>query len=200
MTKRIMPGEVTILLQRWRDGDPDARQELMPHVYTHLRDVAAGYLRRESPEHTLQPTALVHELYLRLLKQRKAEWNDRAHFYTFAAKTMRMILADHARATRAEKRGGRIEQLPLGVEAPWSGLNLADIIDVDRALEEMEAIDPRKVRLVELRYFLGCTVGECAELVGISVATAERDLAFIKSWLYLRLRPAAKSGDEGISG
>jgi RNA polymerase sigma factor (TIGR02999 family) len=184
-----MPGEVTILLRRWRAGDKEARQELMPHVYPHLRDVAAGYLRRESAEHTLQPTALVHELYLRLLQQRRVEWNDRAHFYTFAAKMMRLILADHARGTNAEKRGGNVSTLPLNNEIPWVNLNSEDIIDVNRALDEMEAVDPRKVRIVELRYFLGCTVGECADLAGISVATVERDLALIKSWLYLRLHP-----------
>ena len=195
-----MPGEVTILLQRWRDGDQDARQELMPHVYPHLRDVAASYLRRESVEHTLQPTALVHELYLRLLQQRKAEWNDRAHFYAFAAKMMRLILADHARGAKAEKRGGDAGSVPLSDEIPWVNLNSEDIIDVNRALDEMDTIDPRKVRLVELRYFLGCTVGECAELTGISIATAERDLALIKSWLYLRLCPDRGSAGEGLPG
>jgi RNA polymerase sigma factor (TIGR02999 family) len=194
-----MPGEVTILLQRWRDGDQDARQQLMPHVYPHLRDVAAGYLRRESAGHTLQPTALVHELYLRLLQQRKAEWNDRAHFYTFAAKMMRLILADHARAANAGKRGGDAESVPLSDELPWVMLNSEDMIDINRALDEMETLDPRKVRLVELRYFLGCTVGEAAELTGISIATAERDLALIKSWLYLRLRPKPEHPDEGLS-
>ena len=187
-----MAGEVTILLRRWREGDMDARQELMPHVYPHLREVAAGYLRRESPENTLQPTALVHELYLRLLRQRKAEWNDRAHFYTFAAKMMRLILADHARAVNAEKRGGDVRNLPLNDEIPWVNLNSDDIIDLNRALDDMESVDPRKVRLVEMRYFLGCTVGECADLAGLSTATVERDLALIKSWLYLRLRPAAE--------
>jgi len=193
-----MAGEVTILLQRWRDGDKQARQELMPHVYPHLRDVAASYLRRESVGHTLQPTALVHELYLRLLQQRKADWNDRAHFYAFAAKMMRLILADHARTAKAEKRGGDAEDLPLNDEIPWVNLNSEDILDLNRALDEMESIDPRKVRLVELRYFLGCTVGECADLAGISNATAERDLALIKSWLYLRLRPPAAQTGEGF--
>ena len=193
-----MAGEVTVLLQRWRDGDKEARQELMPHVYPHLRDVAASYLRRESLGHTLQPTALVHELYLRLLQQRKADWNDRAHFYTFAAKMMRLILADHARTAKAEKRGGDAEDLPLNDEIPWVNLNSEDILDLNRALDEMESIDPRKVRLVELRYFLGCTVGECADLAGISNATAERDLALIKSWLYLRLRPPAAQTGEGF--
>jgi RNA polymerase sigma factor (TIGR02999 family) len=184
-----MPGEVTILLQRWRDGDKEARQELMPHVYPHLREVAASYLRRESVEHTLQPTALVHELYLRLLQQRKAEWNDRTHFYAFAAKMMRLILVDHARTANAEKRGGGAENTPLNDEIPWINLNSEDVIDLNTALDEMETLDPRKVRLLELRYFLGCTIEECADLVGVSTATAERDLALVKSWLYLRLCP-----------
>ena len=195
-----MSGEVTLLLQRWRDGDDQARQELMPHVYPHLHDVAAGYLRRESAEHLLQPTALVHELYLRLLQQRKVEWKDRAHFYTFAAKMMRLILADHARTMKAEKRGGGVRNLPLDAEIPWIKLDSEDIIDLNRALDEMETLDPRKVRLVELRYFLGCTVNECADLVGISDATVERDLAMAKSWLYIRLFPAQDSPAEGISG
>jgi RNA polymerase sigma factor (TIGR02999 family) len=184
-----MPGEVTILLRRWRDGDSEARQELMPHVYPYLREVAANCLRRESPEHTLQPTALVHELYLRLLQQRKAEWSDRKHFYAFAAKMMRLILTDHARGANAEKRGGGAEILPLTDEIPWMDLHSEDIIDINRALDEMEGVDPRKVRLVELRYFLGCTVDECAELTGLSKATVERDMVLIRSWLYLRLRP-----------
>lgn len=194
-----MPGEITILLQRWREGDQNACQELMPHVYPHLRDVAASYLRRESMGHTLQPTALVHELYLRLLQQRKAEWHDRAHFYTFAARTMRLILTDHARAARAEKRGGGGEALPLSDEIPWIDLSVEDMIDVDLALNEMETVDQRKVRLIELRYFLGCTVPECAELLGISIATAERDLALARSWLYLRLGPKTSSSREGLS-
>ena len=185
-----MPGEITILLNQWRDGDAAAYEALIPYVYPHLHDVAAGYLWQRPGSNTLQPTALVHELYLRLLQQRKADWKDRAHFYTFAAKMMRLILADHARAASAAKRGGSAGNLPLNDEIPWIDLNSEDIIDLNRALDDMETIDPRKVRLVELRYFLGCTVGECADLAGISVATAERDLALIKSWLYLRLRPS----------
>jgi len=194
-----MAGDITVLLQRWRGGDQEARQELMPHVYPHLRDVAASYMRREAGGHTLQPTALVHELYLRLLQQRRADWNDRAHFYTFAAKMMRLILADHARAAKAGKRGGGIESVPLSAELAWLRMDSEDMIDVNRALDEMETIDPRKVLLVELRYFLGCTVGEAAELTGISVATAERDLALIRSWLYLRLHSKPEQPDEGLT-
>lgn len=190
------PGDITVLLKSWKAGDRAARQELMPHVYPHLREVAASYLRRESADHTLQPTALVHELYLRLLQQRKADWKDRAHFYTFGAQMMRLILADHARATLAEKRGATLAHVPLNNELPWVNLNSVDIIDVNRALDELSAIDPRRVQLVELRYFLGCTVPESAELLGISVATAERDLVLVRSWLYAKLADRKSSSPD----
>jgi RNA polymerase sigma factor (TIGR02999 family) len=184
-------GEITLLLRRWSEGDQSAIEQLLPHVYPHLHEVAAAYLRRESDDHTLQPTALVNELYLRLMQQRKADWNDRAHFYTFAAKLMRRILADHARAANAGKRGGELPHVPLNDEIPWLNLNSVDSIDVHRALDELERIDARKVRLLELRYFLGCTLAETAELLGISTATAERDLKFVRVWLYstLAVRP-----------
>jgi len=161
-------------------------------VYPRLHNMAAAYLRRESGDHTLQPTALVNELYLPLLQQRKADWNDRAHFYTFAVKLMRRILADHARAANADKRGGELPHVPLNDEIPWLNLNSVDFIDVHRALDELECIDARKVRLLELRYFLGCTLAETAELLGISTATAERDLRFVRVWLYstLAVRPS----------
>jgi len=126
-------------------------------------------------------------LYLRLLHQHRAEWNDRAHFYTFAAKMMRMILADHARSVNALKRGGNLDRVPLDSEIPWVDLNSPDFIDLNRSLDELEALDLRKVRLVELRYFLGCTVSEAAELLQISVATAERDLVLVRSWLRAKL-------------
>ncbi len=181
------PGEITVLLRRWKGGDGNALEELIPHVYPHLHHLAAAYLNRESSGHTLQPTALVHELYLKLLQQRKAAWEDRTHFFVFAAKMMRRILADHARAVNAEKRGSGLAALTLSAEIPWVNLNSTDIIDVNRALDELEAIDARKVRLVELHYFLGCTVGEAASLLEISIATAERDLMLLRSWLYSRL-------------
>jgi len=187
------PGEITILLRRWQGGDQTAVQDLMPLVYPHLHQVAGAFLRRESAADTLQPTALLHEVYLKLLHQRKASWNDRAHFYTFAAKLMRRILADYARAAQAEKRGGKLPCVPLSAEIPWVNVNSPEILDLNRALDELEAIDPRKVRLVELRYFLGCTVAEAAEQLGISVATAERDLTLLRSWLYSRLMVANAS-------
>jgi RNA polymerase sigma factor (TIGR02999 family) len=182
-----MAGEITVLLRQWKDGDPGAYQQLIPHVYPHLRELAAGYLARESKERTLQATALVHELYLRLLHQRKAEWQDRAHFYTFAAKMMRFILADHIRSVEAAKRGGELERVWLADEVPWCDLNSATFIDLNRSLDELEAVDPAKVRLVELRYFLGCTVAETAELSDVSVSTVERNLLLVRNWLRARL-------------
>jgi RNA polymerase sigma factor (TIGR02999 family) len=180
-------GDITVLLRKWKAGDAEARDQLMPHVYPHLHEVAAAYLRREQGNHTLQPTALVHELYLRLLQQRKPDWDDRAHFYAFAASVMRRILTDHARATHADKRGAGVQHVPLCDEVPWVNLNSVDVLDLNLALEELDSVDPRKVRLVELRYFLGCTLAESAELLAISTATAERDLTLARTWLYSRL-------------
>jgi RNA polymerase sigma factor (TIGR02999 family) len=180
-------GDITVLLRRWKDGDADACDQLMPHIYPHLHEVASAYLRRESEGHTLQPTALVHELYLRLLEQRNPDWDDRVHFYTFAAKVMRRILTDHARASHAAKRGGKLPHLQLSDEIPWIDLNGDVVVDLNRVLDELDTVDPRKVRLVELRYFLGCTVTEAAELLSISKATAERDLTLARAWLYSKL-------------
>jgi RNA polymerase sigma factor (TIGR02999 family) len=180
-------GDITVLLRKWKAGDAEACDELMPHVYPHLHQVAAAYLRRESGDHTLQPTALVHELYLRLLQQRKPDWDDRAHFYAFAASVMRRILSDHARSANADKRGAGLPHLPLCDEIPWVNLNSADVMDLNRALDQLDSVDSRKVRLLELRYFLGCTLSESAELLAISTATAERDLTLARTWLYSRL-------------
>jgi len=185
-------GDITVLLRKWTAGDAEACDQLMPHVYPHLHQVATAYLRRESEGHTLQPTALVHELYLRLLQQRKPDWNDRAHFYAFAATVMRRILMDHARAAHAGKRGSGLPHVPLCEEIPWVNLNSADVLDLNHALDELDAVDPRKARIVELRYFLGCTVVEAASILNISVATAERDLTMARTWLYAKL--AAKKG------
>jgi RNA polymerase sigma factor (TIGR02999 family) len=161
----------------------------MPLVYPHLREVAAAYVRRERNPDVLQATSLVHELYLRLLNQKKAGWGDRQHFYTFAAKVMRMILIDHARGNQTQMRGGGMEHIPLSDDLPWVEVGSAELLDLNRALDELGKIDPNKVQLVELRYFLGCTAEETAELVQVSKATVDRDLKFIKSWLYRRIHP-----------
>src|SRR5579871_1468238 len=161
----------------------------MPLVYPHLRQVAAAYVRRERNPDVLQATALVHELYLRLLQQKKTEWADRRHFYAFAAKVMRMILIDHARGNQAEMRGGGLERVPLNDELPWVNIGSPELLDLNRALDELGELNAYKVQLVELRYFLGCTAEETADLVGASKATIDRELKFARSWLYRRVYP-----------
>ena len=182
-------GEITLLLAKWKDGEATAFEELMPLVYPHLREVAAAYVRRERNPDVIQATALVHELYLRLLNQKKAEWEDRRHFYTFSAKVMRMILIDHARQGLAQMRGGDLQRVPLSDDLPWVNIGSAELLDLNNALEELGTLDSSKVQLVELRYFLGCTAEETAALMGISKATVDRELKFIKSWLYRRIHP-----------
>ena len=182
-------GEITLLLTKWKNGDLSAFGELMPLVYPHLREVAAAYIRRERNPDVLQATALVHELYLRLLNQKKADWDDRQHFYTFAAKVMRMILIDHARESQAQARGGGLERIPLSDDLTWVNIGSPELLDLNRALEELGALDAQKVQLVELRYFLGCTAEETASLLQVSKATVDRDLRFTKSWLYRRIHP-----------
>lgn len=189
-------GDITILLGKWRDGEPAAFEELMPLVYPHLRQVAAAYIRRERNPDLLQGTVLVHELYLRLLSQKKANWEDRRHFYTFSARVMRLILIDHARETQAQSRGGGQERVPLSEDLAWVNLGSAEMLDLNQALDELGALDAQKVQMVELRYFLGCTAEETASLMGVSKATVDRELRFVKSWLFKRIGAAA---DEQIA-
>jgi RNA polymerase sigma factor (TIGR02999 family) len=187
-------GEITLLLRKWNSGDQAAFESLVPLVYPHLREVAAAHLRREKTPDVMQATSLVHELYLRLIAQRKAEWKDRAHFYTFASSIMRLILIDQARANQAQRRGSNAVHVPLSDDLPWVGLGTPEIIDLDQALQELAKVEPQLVRTLELRYFLGCTTGEVAEIVGVSEATVKRDLKFAKTWLYRRI---ALSGVQG---
>jgi RNA polymerase sigma factor (TIGR02999 family) len=189
-----VPGDITRLLQEWKDGQPEAFQQLVPLVYSDLRRIAYSCLQREQPGHTLQATGLVHELYLRLCNQRAPDWADRAHFFTFTAKIMRMILIDHARRNLRLKRGGPSERVPLSEhdvadQLPWFNLNGPEYIDLDSALDELEQIDARKAHMVELCHLLGCTTQESADILQVSLATAERDLKFARGWLYSRLRP-----------
>jgi RNA polymerase sigma factor (TIGR02999 family) len=186
-------GEITLLLAKWKDGEASAFDELMPLVYPHLRQVAAAYVRRERNPDVIQATVLVNELYLRLLNQKQACWDDRRHFYTFAAKVMRMILIDHARGNQAQMRGGGMQRVPLADDLAWIDIGSPELLDLNHALEELAILDPHKVELVELRYFLGCTSEETADLTHVSKATVDRELRFIKSWLYGRIRP----GDSG---
>jgi RNA polymerase sigma factor (TIGR02999 family) len=183
--------EITILLRRWEAGEAGALDQLIPLVYPQLRQVAAAYMGRESRKDLMQATALVHELYIKLLQQKKVAWEDRRHFYVFAARSMRMILIDHARGQQAKSRGSGLTPVPLHEAMAWVDIGSPELIELDRALEELQAITPAKVRLVELRYFLGCTAEETAALLGVSKATVDRELRFVKAWLYQRLYPDA---------
>jgi RNA polymerase sigma factor (TIGR02999 family) len=191
-------GEITLLLGKWKEGEPSAFEQLMPLVYPHLREVAAAYVRRERNPDVLQATALVHELYLRLLSQKKAQWEDRSHFYTFAAKVMRMILIDHARGNQTQMRGGGLQRVPLSDDLPWVDIGSPELLDLNRAIDELGQLDAHKVQLVELRYFLGCTAEETAALMNISKATVDRELKFIKSWLYRRVYPEGQREDAQV--
>jgi RNA polymerase sigma factor (TIGR02999 family) len=185
------PGEVTRLLESWRAGNPEAFNSLIPLVYDQLHRIALGLMRRERTDHTLQPTALLNEVYMRLLQQRKVTWNDRAHFFTFTARLMRNILTDHARAHLAQRRGGGFD-LPVSSDFAWVGSNPEELVDLNDALERLQRIDPRKTRLLELRFFLSFTTEEACDLLNVSHATVERELKFARAWLYRELRGKAR--------
>jgi len=171
------------LLELGRGGKPGLDQ-MVPVLYDELHRLAAQYLSREGTGHTLQPTALVHEAYLRLIDQRRVDWRNRAQFLGVAAGVMRRILVDHARGRAALKRGGGAEAVSLSlVEAP-SGRPEVELIALEQALERLTALDARKAQVVELKFFGGLTSGEIAEVMGISDATVEREWAFARAWLY----------------
>lgn len=182
-----LPSEITRLLHRWQVGDREALGALASAAYDDLRAIAAGYLRRERSGHTLQATGLVNELYLRLAQIRSVQIEDRRHFYAFAAQLMRLILIDHARQARASKRPGSHARVPLHEEIAWVDATSDEMLDLDVALNELEAVAERKVRVLELRYFLGCTNEEAAQVLGVSRPTIDRDLEFARAWLYRRL-------------
>jgi RNA polymerase sigma factor (TIGR02999 family) len=176
---------VTRLLHAWREGNLAARDELMPLVYDELRRRAAAYLRRERGGHTLQPTALVHEAYLRMVDQR-ASWRNRSQFFGVAAEMMRRILVDRARARRAAKRSGQWARVTLddAVAVTRSADVDVDVLDLDAALTRLAALDSRKSRIAELRFFGGLSLQETGEVLEVSVATVERDWQFARAWLY----------------
>jgi len=185
------PGEITVLLNQWKAGTAGAFDQLIPLVYPHLRELAAAYLRRERSPGLMQPTSLVNDLYLRLISQKKADWADRQHFFTFAAKVMRMILIDNARNNLAQRRGGGAEHVPLDEDIAWIDIGSADMLGLDQGLEALARIDATKVQLIELRYFLGCTAEEVAEIAKISKATVDRELKFARGWLFRYMDGAA---------
>jgi RNA polymerase sigma factor (TIGR02999 family) len=180
--------EVTQLLADLEAGRPEAEKQLLPLVYDELRRVAAGYMRRERPGHTLQATALVHEAYIQLVDQTRVTWRNRAHFFAVAAQLMRRILVDHARSHNAQKRGGPAPKLSL--EEAGALLDDRDVAleALDDALTTLGHLDPRQGRVVELRFFGGLTVEETAEVLGISAPTVEREWRMARAWLHSQLR------------
>ncbi len=182
----VEPGEVTRLLHEWSEGKPDATEALFDLVYPHLRQIAGALFRGERPENVLQPTSVVNELFLKLIQQRSLRFEDREHFYSLSARLMRRVLVDYARSEGRKKRDGGTSA-PMHDELLWIEARPAEAIDLDRVLEELEQIDPRKCRMVELRFFLGFTADETAELMHVSKASVDRDLRFVRGWLNDRL-------------
>ena len=180
------PLTVTQLLLAWSDGDSAALDRLIPLIYAELRRQARGYLRNEAVGHTLEPTALVHEVYLRLVEQHGARWNNRAQFFGVAAQLMRRILVDHARSRNAAKREGGAIIVALDLNVPADGGDV-DLVSLDDALTQLSRLDPQQARIVELRYFTGLDIEETADLLGISPATVKRDWVTARAWLRRRL-------------
>ena len=178
--------EVTLLLAEWAKGNQRALDELTPLVYKELRKLAASYLRKERQGHTLQPTALVHEAYLRLVDQKNPNWQNRSHFYGVAARLMRQILVDHARRKQADKRAGL--QVPLERAVSFEQDRSQDLIALDSSLEALEKIDPRKCKAVELRYFGGLSMEEIAQSLEVSAVTVRRDLRMAEVWLHREMQ------------
>ena len=186
------PGEVTRLLLSWSQGDRKALDELIPLVYDELHRLAERHLAHERSGHTLQPTAVVHEAYLKLVDQKRVTWKNRGHFFAVAAQAMRRLLVDHARARGREKRGGAVTRVALeeAEAAPSVPAIDADVLAVDLALEKLAALDSTQAKVVELRYFGGLTVEEIAEVLGTSISTVGRAFFLAKVWLYRELSAA----------
>lgn len=188
MTDALSAADVTGLLVQWSRGDPEALERLMPAIYAECRRIAARQLQHERPDHTLDPTALVHELYLRLVDQRSATWENRAQFFGIAAQLMRRILVDHARARQTAKRGGSALLVSLDAAADTPNESRAeDVLAIDEALHRLTALDADQVRIIELRFFAGLTVEETAHVVGRSPRTVKREWRLAKAWLYREL-------------
>jgi RNA polymerase sigma factor (TIGR02999 family) len=179
--------EVTTLLHAWSAGDADARDRLMSLVYQELRRRAAAHMRRERPGHSLQPTALVNETYLRLIDQTRATWQDRAQFFRVASEIMRRILVDRARAHRMHKRSGQWSRVSLDETLAVTDGVAVEVLDLDRALTRLATLDPRKGQVAEFRFFAGLSLEETAHLLEVSRATVERDWQLARAWLFKEL-------------
>jgi RNA polymerase sigma-70 factor, ECF subfamily len=188
------PGNVTLLLLRWRSGDQGAVGELLPLVHDELRRLAGRHMARERPGHLLQATALVNEVYLRLVDVRRVQWQDRAHFFAMAARLMRRVLVDFARSQKYQKRGGAMHRVTFDRDLPVSADTPDDLVAIDEAMESLAAQHERKARVVELRFFGGLSVNETAEVLKVSAETVMRDWRFAKTWL---MRELSRRGGVG---
>jgi len=189
------PEALTDTFLRWRRGEPGALEALLPRVYDELRGLAASHMRRERGDHTLQPTALAHEAWLRLIRLPDGAVQNRLHFFALAAQAMRRILADHARRQRAAKRGGGAAEMTLEIADAAGLISSGDRTvaadDLDALIEDLTRLDPRQAQVVELRFFAGLTVDETAEVLGISPATVKRDWLVARAWMHRELRGGA---------
>ncbi len=185
-----MEENITQLLLKWKAGDETALDQLMPLVYDELRQLARSFIRRHGPQMSLQPTALVNEAYLRLVRQQNLSWENRAQFFGLAAKLMRNMLVDHIRERRAQKRGGGEYHLSLTYvdQAPQAVPQTLDLLALDEALTRLATLSPQQCRVIELRFFGGLTIQEAAEVLGISHATVEREWSSARAWLFKELK------------
>jgi RNA polymerase sigma-70 factor (ECF subfamily) len=180
--------DVTAMLSQLTQGNQEAAERLIPLVYDELKKLARAYMRRERGDHTLQTTALVHEAYLKLVRQRAANWQSRSHFFGIAAQLMRRILIDYARGHLREKRGGAKVVLPLNEALVFSPQHSEELVKLDEALDRLSKLDARQSHIVELRFFGGLSVEETSEFLGVSPRTVKRDWAVAKAWLHGELR------------
>jgi RNA polymerase sigma-70 factor, ECF subfamily len=187
-SKDLSRKEVTVLLKAWNDGDPYAPEKLIPVIYAELRRLARRSMRRENPQHTLETGALINEAYMRLADWKNAKWENRSHFYGVAAQIMRRVLVDHARAHAYQKRGGGARPLSLDEAVVASPDRAPDLIALDEALEKLSRKDPRKSKVIELRFFGGLSVEETARVLNVSPFTVIRDWNFVKAWLARELK------------
>ncbi len=181
-------GDITTLLADWREGDSHALERLIPLVYDDLRRVAAGYMRAERPDHTLQATALLHEAFLRLSQESNRSWENRGHFFAMAARIMRNLLIDHARSSARDKRGGGLKHVTLSNVAEAAGTEPNALLALDQTLDRLAQVDPRAGRIVELRYFVGLSNSETGLILGISERTVKREWSAARAWLLKELR------------
>src|SRR5580658_2256006 len=185
MSDVTQPTDITTLLRRWQGGDPHAYDLVIGWAYQRMLAIAAGFAAQERV--ATEPAALVNEAYLRLRKLERIDWRDRNHFFSVVAAELRRILIDQARLRLAQKREGTQRRVPMSDDLSWIDVRGQDVLDLDRALDQLEQVDADKVRLIELRYLTGCTIPEICELRGLSDATVERHLRFARTWLYGRL-------------